>query len=94
VNQKFRHSNAFAIFFARMRRIYHLALGIKTRPTSILTALRVWLLALAPYSFLAKHCMPAGMWAQSKRRWLMERKRRRRFWLLDNRAHPLWRANR
>src|SRR5262249_14882318 len=43
---------------------------------------------LATYSFLAKHCMPAGIWAQSKRHWLMERKQRRRFWPPDNRAHP------
>src|SRR5262249_24557016 len=42
---------------------------------------------LAPYSFLAKHCMPARIWAQSKRRSLMERKQRRRFWPPDNRAH-------
>ena len=42
----------------------------------------------APYSFLAKRCMPAGMWAQSRRRWLVERKRRRRFSPPDNRAHP------
>src|SRR6516165_1553546 len=43
---------------------------------------------LAPYFFPAKHCMPAGISAQSKRRWLLERKQRRRFWPPDNRAHP------
>src|SRR5205085_4084391 len=42
---------------------------------------------LAPYSFLAKHFMPGRRWAQSKRRWLMERKQRTRFWQRDNSAH-------
>src|SRR5437764_8971201 len=42
---------------------------------------------LAPYSFLAKHSMPGRRWAQSKRRWLMERKQRTRFWQRDNSAH-------
>jgi hypothetical protein len=31
--------------------------------------------------------MQVGIWAQSKRRWLMERKQRRRFWPPDNRTH-------
>src|SRR6516225_7634231 len=43
---------------------------------------------LAPYSFLAKRCMPAPIWAQSKRRSLMERKQRMRFSPPDNRAAP------
>jgi hypothetical protein len=39
----------------------------------------------APYSFLAKRCMPAGIWARSRRRWPADGRRRRRFSPPDDR---------
>src|SRR5262249_51119582 len=40
---------------------------------------------VAPYSFLAKRCMPAGIWARSRRRWPADERQRRRFWPPDDR---------
>ena len=37
-----------------------------------------------PYSFLAKHCTPAGIWAPSRRRWQPARQQRRQFWPPDH----------
>src|SRR5215831_9616699 len=37
-------------------------------------------LIVVPYSFLAKRCMPALIWARSRRRWPADGRRRRRSW--------------